>query len=276
MQLPPEAGDVPVADRDVSAGPKVRALSEGEEQGIAKLDELQTAIHGPDYAPRGNGLYQEPQAASALDDFDKFSALMDEPVVGSPEIGQFGGIYPTLAAHAGGAVAGATYGAATGDTPEERIQRALAFGAGGALLPSLVSRPGAAQTATRIGANRRQSLGRVGPLESSVRGVPPSTPIPAKRLLEFPSLEKQPEDVRREIAGLLEKHGGFASQRRNVQPWERTEKLSEGIRLPLEKLKPGTALNAEELAAYRDAVASVMSKRQPLVGKIESGAATHR
>jgi hypothetical protein len=59
-----------------------------------------------------------------------------------------------------------------------------------------------------------------------------------------------------------------------VQPIARTEALSEGIRLPLEKLTPGTALNAEELTAYRDAVASVMAKRQPLVSKIESGSAT--
>ena len=40
--------------------------------------------------------------------------------------------------------------------------------------------------------------------------------------MEFPSLEKQPEAVRREIAGLLEKHGGFAAQRPFTRMLHRT------------------------------------------------------
>lgn len=50
----------PLSTHDAMAVPKSRGLSVGEEQGIQDLDALQSAIHGEDYAPPGNGLYREP------------------------------------------------------------------------------------------------------------------------------------------------------------------------------------------------------------------------
>lgn len=104
--------------------------------------------------------------------------------------------------------------------------------------------------------------------------VPPEQPIPRERLYEFPSIQKMPEEVRGDITDLLERHQGFTSQRRGVQSIERTEALSERIDVPIERLTPGKALTAEELAAYRNAVASVLTKRQPLAEKIAAGRAT--
>lgn len=104
--------------------------------------------------------------------------------------------------------------------------------------------------------------------------VPPQGAISDARLLQFPSIQKMPEEVQGDILKLLEAHGGFEAQRRGVQSFDRTNALAQQVTVPLEQLKPGTALNAEELAAYRDAVASIMSQRIPLAQKVAAGSAT--
>jgi hypothetical protein len=56
--------------------------------------------------------------------------------------------------------------------------------------------------------------------------------------------------------------------------FERTEALADRLTVPLQKLRPGKALNAEELASYKNAVASVMTERAPLAEKVRDGTAT--
>ena len=108
----------------------------------------------------------------------------------------------------------------------------------------------------------------------SGRDVPDATPIPEEKRLEFPSLGKMPEPIREDLADLLNQYQGFQGQRRNVQPITRTQELAKDVWLPLESLKPGTALNAEELEAYKTALATVLTERQNLLPTIQSGDAT--
>ncbi len=110
----------------------------------------------------------------------------------------------------------------------------------------------------------------------SGRPVPPAKEIPEDRKLEFPSIQKMPEEIRPELEALLERFGGFERQRRGVQSWERTEELAKDVWLPLETLKTGTALNAEELAAYKNALATVMTKRNEVLERVKGVDATER
>lgn len=104
--------------------------------------------------------------------------------------------------------------------------------------------------------------------------IPPTDAIPRSRLLAFPSLQKQPEEVREAIATLLENNQGFPAQRRGVQSVARTEALSEGVELPLHTLKPGTAINAEELTAYKNTIAWTFTQRRKILHKINTGTAS--
>jgi hypothetical protein len=249
-----------------------------------------------------DALAPEPaRGVASLDDeagFDAFAAALENLRAGGGSFGpgELGGARTELLMRAGSGLAGAAYGGATGETPEDRVQRAAAFGVGGALAPSLLSpggrlairarpRADADGSAGVAGAGAPQTAGNVRvPLRarqgatfqpSPVSPMARAGEIPAARRLAFPSLEKQPAEVRDEIVSLLEKHGGFTEQRRGVQSIARTEARAERIAVPLERvLPPGRALNAEELAAYKNAVATVMSQRQPLVDKITRGAAT--
>ncbi|HYE86356.1 MAG TPA: hypothetical protein VEA16_08370, partial [Vicinamibacterales bacterium] len=108
----------------------------------------------------------------------------------------------------------------------------------------------------------------------SGRVVPPQQAIDDDRVREFPSLQKMPQAIRRDIADLLEKYQGFEPQRRGVQTWERTRELAKDTWLPLETLRPGTALNAEELEAYKTAVATALTERQVVLDRIKDGTAT--
>src|SRR5205807_2709160 len=71
------------------------------------------------------------------------------------EPGEEGRINPMLAARVGMGGAGAAYGAATGDTTEDRVKRALLFGAAGAIAPSLIARGGGATVGAVAGGARR-------------------------------------------------------------------------------------------------------------------------
>ena len=105
--------------------------------------------------------------------------------------------------------------------------------------------------------------------------VPAQHPIPASRLQTFPSIQKMPAPIRGDITELLHKHQGFEAQRRGVQSVVRTEALADRLDVPLDTLvKPGTALNAEELASYKNAIASVMTTRAPLADAIRTGTAS--
>ncbi|MBA3578918.1 MAG: ParB N-terminal domain-containing protein [Gemmatimonadaceae bacterium] len=108
----------------------------------------------------------------------------------------------------------------------------------------------------------------------SGRPVPDQQPLPADRVLAFPSIQKMPESIRGDITDLLDRYKGFESQRRGVQSHERTEALAKDVWLPLETLKPGTAVNAEELKAYQDAIATALTARQVVLDKIKDGTAT--
>lgn len=108
------------------------------------------------------------------------------------------------------------------------------------------------------------------------RAIPPAVRIPEAKRLEFPSLQKMPEAIRPDVQALLEQYGGFQPQRRDVQSWPRTADLSKDVWLPLETLKPGTALNAEELQAYQTAIATALTARKPLLQKLQEKTATDR
>jgi hypothetical protein len=216
-----------------------------------------------DQAPTRTGLYVSPDGQVV-------------PFNGRPR-GEAGAIDPMLAARLGTGGLGAAYGAATGKDTTDRLKRAAMFGAAGAIAPSLLT--SGAGGAVAAGAAQEAVNRRGLPKGPSLRtlpttDVPSSKPLPPSRVLEFPSLQKMPEPIRAEIADLLEQHGGFAKNRRNVQPMARTEALADRIAVPLKELRPGTALNAEELAAYKNAVASVMTERQPLAEKVKNGTAT--
>ncbi len=111
------------------------------------------------------------------------------------------------------------------------------------------------------------------PLGRTAQGVPPQGAIPARRVLEFNTIKRMPEDVQDDLAGIFEKHGGFVDQRRGVQSVARTQALADQMTVPLRELSKGQALNAEELAAYQNALASVMTKRNRLAALIDEGAA---
>ena len=106
------------------------------------------------------------------------------------------------------------------------------------------------------------------------REIPPTEPIPAARVLDFPSLQKMPAAIRGDIEAMLHRYQGFEAQRRGVQTWERTQERAKDVWLPLETLKPGKALNAEELNAYQTAIATALTMRTPLLAKIQDGTAT--
>lgn len=268
--LPPEAGDA------ISVPDFAQALAEEGEKPIAEVPFALTREAARPKAAQpsllGSGLpVTEDMPAS-------FAAAVDDAATAHPgtassvrEPGEEGHIRSELAARLGLGTAGAAYGAATGETPEDRLKRAALFGAAGAFAPSLL-KGGASAPLVASQAGRTAKTPTMRP--TIVESVPPSRPIPTARMLEFPSLQKMPEAIRGEIANLLEQHSGFTEQRRNVQPMARTEALADRIEVPLKTLNRETALNAEELAAYKNAVASVMTERQPLVEKIRNGTAT--
>ena len=108
----------------------------------------------------------------------------------------------------------------------------------------------------------------------SDREIPPAKPIPGAKVYEFPSIQKMPVEIRGDIEDLLNQYHGFETQRRGVQSWARTTELSKDVWLPLETLRLGKALNAEELHAYQTAIATALTMRKPLLEKMKDGTAT--
>jgi 2'-5' RNA ligase len=123
-----------------------------------------------------------------------------------------------------------------------------------------------AQRARRAGYEvpdfRQPPRPRQGPAEAEE-----AKPIPKSRVLEYPSLQKHPEEVRSDVADILVQADGFQKQRRDVQSVERTKALAAAMELPSRKLRPGTAANAEELYAYANAIDWSISEFKRLEAK---------
>ena len=79
-----------------------------------------------------------------------------------------------------------------------------------------------------------------------------------------------PKDSLDDMADMIVREGGFVEQRRGVQTWKDTQKLAAQI-LPNIKLKPGTALNADELLSLGNFTASMNAKISNLSEIIRSG-----
>ena len=284
MTLPPSAGDPPPAIADDVAD----VLPTGETQPrlpeagqVRDVDQVTPEVadapfslasqaatnRGAQPGLFGGGL--PPSDAG----FERFADEVDDlsRAGGPSEPGEAGRISAMLAARLGLGGAGAAYGAASGEDTEDRIQRAVLFGGLGAAAPSVLARSKPVLQAAKTAAD-------LPPVQTvrPVRGRPrvPAGDIPAEKLLSFKTIAKMPRQVRGEIANLLAKHGGFADQRRGVQSFARTQALADRIDVPLDPLVKGQALSAEELSAYRNAVASVFTERQPLAEKVAKGTAS--
>lgn len=255
-----------ILDAESAAGrvsPELRAAVRPQTSGVPE--------GAADY--RG-GLREGPSAAS--------TGEAGRPLGSSPPstTSETGAIRPELMVRLGTGAAGAGAGYATGDDRKDRLERALIGGLAGFAAPSMLPSRGGGAThpaqtlesgARMVVSGRRGTAGTLRTVPTTP--IPQAEPIPRARLLEFPSLQKQPAEVRDGIAAILEQHGGFTAQRRHVQSVERTQALADRLEVPLRELRPGTALNAEELEAYKNAVASVMTQRQPLLEKIQRGTA---
>jgi hypothetical protein len=113
-----------------------------------------------------------PQSGHMTDeDFNDFSRYVDrlsgEHASGyegvEREPGQEGRISTEAAAHIGGAVAGGLTGAASGDDTESRIKRGLIGATVGAMVPSMVGRPGARIPAELAGLGERTAAAGITP-----------------------------------------------------------------------------------------------------------------
>lgn len=108
------------------------------------------------------------------------------------------------------------------------------------------------------------------------KSIPDARPLDAaRRAGESKFFERLPEPYRDGVKSVIDDNDGFGTQRRQVQPIERTERLADYIQVESRKnLAPGTALNAEETVAYARATANVQDKINGLVGKVNDGTAT--
>lgn len=125
-------------------------------------------------------------------------------------------------------------------------------------------------------ARARQEFGPRPIRQRTGQPIPAAKPIPDEKILEFNSIKKMPKQLRQDMRDLFKEFGGFERQRRGVQSVARTQAIANEIRLPLERLRPGTALNAEEMSRYADMVATAFDRRKPLLDKIKSGEATDK
>lgn len=108
--------------------------------------------------------------------------------------------------------------------------------------------------------------------------IPEQQPLDAARIKgEEDFLATQPEPFRDGLSQILENRRHFDAQRRGVQPVERTNELAKWIQVERQKALPkGTALNAEELTAYKNAVASASDEVTDLSTKVRAGEASPR
>lgn len=79
-----------------------------------------------------------------------------------------------------------------------------------------------------------------------------------------------PEGGADDIARIINENSGFVGQRRGVQTFEMTKKIAQEIQ-PKINLKPGKSLNAEELQALGNAVASLQLRVTKLANQVTSG-----
>ncbi len=223
-------------------------------------EDVYRATHGPSVAevssPRDRGRAELQGLASAQAD----------PL--THRHSEFGGIPIRAAMHVGGGVGGAAFGAATGDDPNDRLERAALFGAAGAAGPGVL-RGGFLRSHTLA---PQQGRLRVGQGLSARTPVPGTGDIPAHRLLTMPVLT---DDVQDAADDILARHGGFERQRRGVQSVPRTEGLADRIAVPTDTpLRAGTALNAERMRAYQNATATILRKQRALEDAVKSGKGT--
>lgn len=99
-------------------------------------------------------------------------------------------------------------------------------------------------------------------------GVRPRT---ESELRSFESVKHFPEDQREAFMELLDQSG---KQRREVQPIARLEAAATQRIVPLDLLKPGSTMKAEDVIAHRNAWTSITAEIQELEPKVASGAAS--
>lgn len=211
------------------------------------------------------------------EDFAKFSDTVDDwatlGAVGEP--GERGAISPALLARMGSGAAGATYGAATGETPEDRLQRALTFGVAGVVAPSLIR--GGNGTTARSGSllsGRFTGSGEaVATAPTTGRPAPPpKQPMRDPLAGVEPFLSKFPEEMRTPLRQVLEDNAGFQAQRRGTVGQQHVEQLAERVRVDMQRnLRSGTALNAEAIRAHVDALAGAQARVDQLAAKVRQG-----
>lgn len=225
----------------------------------------------------------------ADDDFDQFSSFVDDQAALGPDAlpgerapGQEGRVPAALALHLGGGAAGAAAGYASGESDEDRLQRALMFGVAGFAAPSLLRGGGAsrltgAPDAARPGGTQATSTGST----VAVADALPTTGRPAPRP-ERPManplrgvdvfLEKFPEEMRGGLRHVLEDNAGFQAQRRGSVSQEQIDRLAEQVRVDAQRrLRPGTALNASEIRMHVDALAGAQAKVNDLAARVRRG-----
>jgi hypothetical protein len=265
--LPPSAGDEPrrLADEadEVAAGTRPRE----RDFDFSPLDEATAG---------GGGTSLEDETAA----FDAFSSAVDDlSAAGGPhEPGEAGFGRAGLITRIGTGAAGATYGAATGEDTEDRIQRGLTYGVAGFLAPSLLPRGGGSlriatgRLLTRTVPNTQAQTGAGAPrLIVGAAGRPRRDPLAGLD----PFFNKFPEELKAGVKRTIEEHGGYDAQRRGTIPLADVDRLSQAVTLDLtQRLRPGTALNAEATHAYVNAVASLQAKLNDVSARIARGANT--
>jgi hypothetical protein len=246
---------------------------------------LPADVGAPSVAGRGG----EP-----VDDFERFVASLDEVPAAPPSVmrepGQEGFIANQLLLRAGGGLGGAAIGAASGDTPQERIENALLYGTAGVAAPWLLPRRTSGTAARQpirvdaelrpIGAARTAgaSAARAGnlnpPASQRAMGQPRVDPLAGtERFLDRVSAGNPL--LRDGIAERLRAANGYDTQRRGVLGIEATGDLANRVRVDVGRSLPrGTAPNAETVVAYTRAANQTMGRVRELGARVSSGQAT--
>lgn len=255
-------------------GPQL-PMEAGDEGG---LDALAQRLQQEGAEPVGAGARGAEGGTSAtVDDFDAFSRMFDDitPDALGRESGEAGFVTAQAAAHVGGGLAGAAIGAESGEDTEDRIKRAMLYGAAGAAAPALLRGRGGVAAAGR--AVSRPAGASVSPLEAT----PPRTgrsgdPIsePMRGMAPFLDKFKNPL-VRDGVERLIVENNGYAQQRRGTIPLSTLARFSHEVRVNVSKALPkGTALNAESVTAYGRAMVETQQKVNELAALVNAGRAT--
>lgn len=197
-----------------------------------------------------------------------------------------------LAGAALGATLPATFGQGRGARIQGRLSMRIPPGAADALdgrlsnvAPSAGNRPTFADpldaTYARVLANRGGQAAGAAPdgvssfattaRKPAMPDQPHADPLAGTEVF----LQKFPEQVRSGIRQILEDNHGFEAQRRGVVDPKTTARLAEGVAVDLSRsLKAGTALNAQGVRAYADALAGAQDKINTLSRRVTAGTAT--